>query len=151
MPVSYTHLDVYKRQPNSSNKCINSRNQKSPYMKKPLLPRLVSLFTAIFLTTFFSFSQVNFNFSVSPGSCRPFTVTFTNTTVGATSYKWYFGDGDSSTQQNPVHIFKHGSRYNVQLMAWNGGSYIGDRWQDVYLPGGPNSIQTDKDLSLIHI
>ena len=114
-------------------------------MDKKIYARLVSIVTAMTLTFGTVCAQTGFNYSVSPGMCRPYTVTFTNTTVGATTYKWYFGDGDSSTMQNPVHIYKHGSRFNVMLQAWNGGTHIGDMWQDVYLPGGPNRLETDKD------
>ena len=33
------------------------------------------------------------------------TVTFTNTSTGATSYFWDFGDGNTSTATNPVHTY----------------------------------------------
>ena len=45
-------------------------------------------------------------------------VTFTNTTHNATSYLWLFDDGESSTEENPVHAFAPGS-YDVKLTAWN--------------------------------
>lgn len=49
------------------------------------------------------------------------TVTFTNTTVGATSYLWDFGDNSStSTETNPVHIFPSSGSYTVTLTAMNG-------------------------------
>ena len=47
------------------------------------------------------------------------TVTFTNTSQFATSYKWYFGDGDSSQQINPVHIYPMGKAYTATLKAIN--------------------------------
>ena len=47
------------------------------------------------------------------------TVTFTNTSQFATSYKWYFGDGDSSQQTNPVHIYPAGKAYTANLKAIN--------------------------------
>jgi PKD repeat protein len=46
------------------------------------------------------------------------TVTFTNTTTGADTYLWDFGDGTSSTAANPVHTFT-GGPYNVTLSATN--------------------------------
>lgn len=45
-------------------------------------------------------------------------VSFTNTSTGATSYKWYFGDGDSSTAQNPTHTYAANGSYNVKLVAY---------------------------------
>ena len=43
-------------------------------------------------------------------------VAFNDETVGpATSWKWDFGDGTSSTEQNPIHTYKKGGRYTVIL------------------------------------
>jgi len=39
------------------------------------------------------------------------TVRFTNLTTGATSYKWDFGDGDSSTEESPMHIYPGKGKY----------------------------------------
>jgi len=49
---------------------------------------------------------------------RPFTVTFTNrsTSVNNLAYKWYFGDGDSSTLRNPVHTYDSVACYTVSLI-----------------------------------
>ena len=42
--------------------------------------------------------------------------TFTNRSVNATGYKWYFGDGNTSTLQNPVHNYGAGTK-TVMLVA----------------------------------
>ncbi|HAD14862.1 MAG TPA: hypothetical protein DCF33_20735 [Saprospirales bacterium] len=47
------------------------------------------------------------------------TVTFTNTSQGAVSYSWNFGDGNSSTDQNPVHTYANPGTYTVSLSASN--------------------------------
>jgi PKD repeat protein len=47
------------------------------------------------------------------------TVTFTNTSQGAVSYSWNFGDGNSSTEQNPVHTYANPGSYTVSLSASN--------------------------------
>lgn len=46
-----------------------------------------------------------------------YTVTFNNTTSGATSYKWEFGDGESSTEQSPVHTYPGKGKYVPTLYA----------------------------------
>lgn len=46
-------------------------------------------------------------------------VTFTNTSTGATSYSWDFGDASSSTQANPVHTYANNGSYTVVLSATN--------------------------------
>jgi subtilisin family serine protease len=46
----------------------------------------------------------------------PFTVNFTGTAPGTvTSWKWYFGDGDSAAVQNPAHTYVAPGRYDVRL------------------------------------
>lgn len=44
-------------------------------------------------------------------------VTFNNTTTGATSWKWDFGDGTSSTEQSPVHVYQGKGKYVPTLYA----------------------------------
>ncbi len=52
-------------------------------------------------------------------STNVFVATFTNTTIGATSYSWDFGDGESSTETNPVHEYGGDGTYTVVLTATN--------------------------------
>lgn len=47
------------------------------------------------------------------------TVVFTNTSAEANRFKWYFGDGDSSENANPEHIYRHAWTYEVRLFAFN--------------------------------
>lgn len=50
----------------------------------------------------------------------PFTVNFTDqSTDSPDSWKWIFGDGTSSTEQNPGHIFNKTGSYSVTLTAGN--------------------------------
>lgn len=49
--------------------------------------------------------------------CAPFTVNFDNTSVGAVDYLWIFGDGDSSTDFEPSHVFVDVGIYTVLLIA----------------------------------
>ena len=44
-------------------------------------------------------------------------VTFTNTSINATSYLWDFGDGITSTEVNPVHVYPAPGPYTVTLTA----------------------------------
>ncbi len=52
------------------------------------------------------------------------TVAFTNTTnnsqgIGAVTYLWNFGDGNTSTAVNPSHTYANGGDYTVTLTATN--------------------------------
>ena len=60
------------------------------------------------------------NFSGSPTSGDyPLNVSFTNSSSGATSYNWNFGDGGSSTAANPSHNYTAAGSYTVTLTATN--------------------------------
>ena len=47
----------------------------------------------------------------------PLTVNFTDASVGATSWSWTFGNGSSSTTQNPNTLFSNAGTYTVTLIA----------------------------------
>lgn len=47
------------------------------------------------------------------------TVTCNNTTTGATSYAWDFGDGATSTEMSPVHTYAAEGIYTISLTATN--------------------------------
>jgi PKD repeat protein len=58
------------------------------------------------------------NFTANATAGRtPFTVQFTDESTGATSYQWQFGDGATSTEQNPVHTYTTPGSYTVTLVA----------------------------------
>ncbi|MCM4157286.1 PKD domain-containing protein [Gramella sp. AN32] len=43
------------------------------------------------------------------------TITFINTSERAVSYTWDFGDGETSTEENPVHTYAEAGEYSVTL------------------------------------
>lgn len=64
--------------------------------------------------------DAQFSYS-NPVGCRvPFTVNFTNSSVNAASYTWYFGDGGTSTLTNPSHTYTTMGVYTVKLVADGG-------------------------------
>ena len=47
-------------------------------------------------------------------------VTFNNTSTGSNlDYEWSFGDGETSTEKNPVHTYATGGKYTISLKASN--------------------------------
>lgn len=46
-----------------------------------------------------------------------YTVKFTNETTGASTYRWDFGDGESSTEASPVHEYPGKGKYVPTLYA----------------------------------
>jgi hypothetical protein len=65
----------------------------------------------------------SFAFGASPLSgLTPLTVTFTDTSTPAnTEWSWDFGDGATSTLQNPVHVYTSAGSYRVTLTASGAG------------------------------
>ncbi len=58
-------------------------------------------------------------------SCKiPFTVRFTDLTAGATNWRWDFGDGGTSTQANPSHVYNSFGKYTVTLIVSAGSGCI---------------------------
>jgi parallel beta-helix repeat protein len=68
----------------------------------------------------------------------PFTVTFTeypSVSGTITSYLWDFGDGTTSTDQNPSHTYTKGGNYTVKLTVTG--------------PGGSNSLEKADFIKVI--
>lgn len=65
-------------------------------------------------------------------------VSFSYTGSAATSFKWYFGDGDSSTQNNPTHTYADNGNYIVCVTAVNA---CGDNTYCGYTRVFPTSVK----------
>ncbi|MCK5066653.1 MAG: PKD domain-containing protein [Bacteroidales bacterium] len=44
---------------------------------------------------------------------------FINNSIDAVSYLWDFGDGNTSTDENPSHTYEKGGVYTITLVAWS--------------------------------
>lgn len=79
-------------------------------------------------------NRPNVNFSATPlDACADEAITFTDLTTAnppATSWLWTFGDGTTSTQQNPVHFYNDTGWFSVTLVVGNNGCYDTLRIQD---------------------
>lgn len=59
-------------------------------------------------------------FAANPVSgCAPLQVSFPNTSTSTAFQTWTFGDGNSSTQFSPVHVFQNAGTYTVKLLVEN--------------------------------
>ncbi len=67
-------------------------------------------------------AQVTAGFTVaSQQGCAPFSVNFSNTSVGALSYYWDFGNGNYSTIANPQNVYINPGTYSVKLVVTGAG------------------------------
>jgi gliding motility-associated-like protein len=56
-------------------------------------------------------------FKTKPLGCAPYTAVFENISLAGTDFIWDFGDGTSSTQASPTHLYANTGIYNVRLIA----------------------------------
>ena len=56
-------------------------------------------------------------------------VYFDNTSTGADAYQWNFGEGGTSSSENPIYAYAAAGSYTVGLNAWN--DYCSDTYQMV--------------------
>jgi gliding motility-associated-like protein len=64
-------------------------------------------------------TNVKASFSTPLEGCRPYNAVFTDNSVSAQSYFWDFGDGSTSTQSSPTHLYNNPGLYNVVLITTN--------------------------------
>ncbi len=67
------------------------------------------------------------------------TVEFTNTSTNADSYFWNLGNGNTTTEENPIDVYAERGEYTVQLIAENisGGSDTISQIIEISLPEIP--------------
>lgn len=83
---------------------------------------------------------------------KSLTIAFTDTSIGKpTSWYWNFGDGNSSTEQNPTHTYSAAKNYTVSLTASNDNSTNSTfRVIDVFKTTGPFAYVTSgNNISVI--
>lgn len=71
-------------------------------------------------------------------------VTFTNKSANATSYKWDFGDGESSKEASPVHTFAAAGTYTVKLTVGNTDGVTAKKEASLTLAGKAKAYFTAK-------
>ena len=76
-----------------------------------------------------------------------YTVTFTNQTTGATSYKWDFGDGASSTDASPSHTYPGKGKYVPTLYATNAAGVTDKGSTVIHISKASAVSLTDNSLS----
>lgn len=59
------------------------------------------------------------NFNVSYNCVDPYTVDFTDNSVGGHIWHWDFGDGDTSNLQDPTHTYPSRGSYGVTLTVYD--------------------------------
>ncbi|WMX16779.1 S8 family serine peptidase [Aureispira sp. CCB-E] len=74
------------------------------------------------------------------------TAAFTDASTGATSWLWNFGDGNTSTQQNPTHTYTSNGPHYVTLTINNGACSFAD---SVSVSVGIEEISNNMNLVIL--
>ena len=79
------------------------------------------------------------SFTVAPASGTvPLTVQFTDTSTGdIDSWSWDFGDGESSTEENPDHTYQEPGDYTVTLIVLGPGERVSKTIQGIKVEAVP--------------
>jgi gliding motility-associated-like protein len=62
-------------------------------------------------------ANVKAAFRTPPTGCAPYEAVFENESQGGADFLWQFGDGTTSTEQNPRHTYLQPGTYTVRLTA----------------------------------
>ena len=65
---------------------------------------------------------VKAQFNTPARGCVPHTAVFENTSLAGTDFFWDFGDGTTSTDPNPVHVYSAVGIYNIVMIATDTGT-----------------------------
>lgn len=85
--------------------------------------------------------KASFNTNSKTNSCAlPLTIDFTNTSTGAATYKWLFGDGKTSSEMNAVHTYTAAGFFDVSLVAFNANGCSDTITYKDYIKTGPPVI-----------
>ena len=77
-------------------------------------------------------------FNVTGNNCQGAPITFNNTSTGnPTGYSWNFGDGNTSTLQNPTHTYSNNGTYTATLIVTNAFGCSDTIQQSVQVNGPP--------------
>lgn len=82
------------------------------------------------------------SFSYDTLVCTNAAVTFMNTSTGATSYAWDFGDGNTSVGVNPSNTYIAAGMYPVTLIAYTAAGCTDTTYLSIHVIAPPQAVFT---------
>jgi len=93
----------------------------------------------VLASSFFAIAQAPVaNFSVSSvQGCAPLSINFTNSSTGASTYQWIFGNGNFSSLANPQNVYVTPGTYSVSLIAIASNGQRDTLTRNAYITAAP--------------
>ncbi|MEZ4775620.1 MAG: PKD domain-containing protein [Bacteroidia bacterium] len=88
----------------------------------------------------------DFTMSPNTGCNPPTTIYFFDQSINASSWFWTFGDGTTSSQQNPTHVYTTTGTYTITLVVDDDMSGCTDNFQDQITITEPQAAFTANPL-----
>jgi PKD repeat protein len=76
----------------------------------------------VYFENYIKVLKLNASFTLAEqinSACVPVQVSFDNESIGASSYHWDFGDGNTSKVANPLHYYTSVGKFDVRLVVSN--------------------------------
>jgi PKD repeat protein len=94
----------------------------------------------------------SFNFTVD-GTCLPIKVNFkdatsTNCNNNIVQWRWDFGDGTTSTEQNPEHIYTMADSFGVKLTVVTNTGYTISKVKKVHVVNVTPTLELGQDITI---
>ncbi len=94
------------------------------------------------MTQLVNISYVISDFTHDAPNCMGFPINFNDTSTvdpgsSIVGWNWNFGDGFTSTLQDPTHIYTYGSNFNVQLITTTAAGCLDTIIYPVFIQGNP--------------
>lgn len=85
-------------------------------------------------------------FTITTNTCGD-SISIVNSSTGYTSLLWDFGDGNTSTQTNPLHVFSTPGNYQIQLYVANS---CNDSLQSINVTVPENTINGTANINSVN-
>ncbi|MEA3495403.1 MAG: C25 family cysteine peptidase, partial [Bacteroidota bacterium] len=129
LETGYDYLKVYDGQNSSGTLLLNASGTIIPSTVVATSGSMyINFISDIYVTrpgfeanwqTVLSIIQADFSINDSTQCKSGNNFVFTNSSTGASTYSWDFGDGNSSTQTSPSHVYANSGSYSVKLISTN--------------------------------
>jgi PKD repeat protein len=94
----------------------------------------------------------NFDYNIT-GDCLPVSVKFNdmsiaNCTQQIVQWRWDFGDGTTSTEQHPTHIYNSSDSFAVRLTVTTDGGITVSKSKKIYITNTAPVVDAGKDVTI---